>query len=252
MRAIITYHSIDASRSAISISEAEFRRHMDWLHASHVEIVPLGELVDSSDTDDAVALTFDDAFENFHEIAAPILRQHGFTATLFVTTDFAGGTNSWGGSATAGRIPVLPLLDWDGIAAVSTIGISIGSHARTHRRLTYLALPDLQDELVSSAEQIRKQTGVTPKAFAYPYGAVTSRERSEVAKVYDVAVSTDLKPLNGADDRHRLPRIDAYYLRAPGILESFGSARFRRFIKIRNRGRQLRASVDRLLGQGGG
>jgi peptidoglycan/xylan/chitin deacetylase (PgdA/CDA1 family) len=252
VRAIITYHSIDPSQSAISTSEQEFRRHMEWLSAGHVKVLPLDALLGSTDSDDAVALTFDDAFENFRTVAVPQLRERAFPATLFVATAHAGGTNAWDVPSGAGRIPVLPLLDWDGIAEVSGRGISIGSHARTHRRLTYVTLPELHDEVVSSAEEIEANTGVAPKSFAYPYGAVTSRETREVAKVYDLAVGTELESLRDTSDRHRLPRIDAYYLRSPGILESFGSARFRRFLKIRNRGRQLRASVDRLLGHGGG
>ena len=173
-------------------------------------------------------------------------------ATLFVATGHAGATNAWGAPTGSGKIPVLALLDWNGISAVSSMGISIGSHARTHRRLTYLTLPEMQEELMSSAHEIQRRTGITPKSFAYPYGAVTPRERREVAKVYKLAVGTELSPVSQGDDRHLLPRIDAYYLRSSGILESFGSARFRRFLSIRNRGRQLRASVDRLRGQGGG
>jgi peptidoglycan/xylan/chitin deacetylase (PgdA/CDA1 family) len=252
VRAIITYHSIDSSQSAISTSEQEFRRHIEWLSAGHVKVLSLDALLGTPDSDDAVALTFDDAFENFRAVAAPLLRERGFPATLFVATAHAGSTNAWGVPSGAGRIPVLPLLDWDGIAEISAHGISIGSHARTHRRLTYLTLPELHEEIVSSLEEIESHTGIAPRSFAYPYGAVTSRETGEVAKVYDLAVSTELKSLSDTSDRHRLPRIDAYYLRSPGILESFGSARFRRFLKIRNRARQLRASVDSLLGHGGG
>jgi peptidoglycan/xylan/chitin deacetylase (PgdA/CDA1 family) len=252
VRAIITYHSIDPSESAISTSDKEFRRHIDWLSAGHVKVLSLEALVGSTDSDDAVALTFDDAFQNFRTLAAPRLQERGLPATMFVATAHAGGTNAWGVPPGAGKIPQLPLLDWDGISEVSSYGISIASHARTHRRLTYLTLPELQDEIISSAQEIETRTGISPKSFAYPYGAVTSRERNEVAKVYDLAVGTELKSLSDASDRHQLPRIDAYYLRAPGTLESFGSARFRRFLTIRNRGRQLRESVDRLLGHGGG
>lgn len=214
--------------------------------------MPLDAIVETDDSENAVALTFDDAFRNFQTIAAPMLHERDLPVTLFVATAHTGGTNEWAAPYSARDVPLLPLLDWDGIAAVSTLGVSIGSHTKTHRRLPYLAASEMREELHASSEDIRRQTGKAPTALAYPYGAVTLREQAEAATVYDLAVGTELKSLSANDSRHLLPRIDAYYLRSPGMLESFGSPRFSRFLRVRNRGRKLRESVDRLLGQGGG
>jgi peptidoglycan/xylan/chitin deacetylase (PgdA/CDA1 family) len=72
MRAILTYHSIDDSGSPISVAPEEFRAHVRWLGSGAVRVVPLAKLVTLPPDDDAVALTFDDAFENFSTIAAPL------------------------------------------------------------------------------------------------------------------------------------------------------------------------------------
>ena len=45
MRGILTYHSIDSSRSAISIDEAAFRRHVRWLVSGRVRVTALDELL---------------------------------------------------------------------------------------------------------------------------------------------------------------------------------------------------------------
>jgi peptidoglycan/xylan/chitin deacetylase (PgdA/CDA1 family) len=252
VRAIITYHSIDPSRSAISTSEQEFRRHVDWLAVSKsVKVVSLETLLASNDTEDVVALTFDDAFQNFRTVAAPILGAHGLPALLFVATAHAGGTNAWPSPRGMPDVPVLPLMDWNDIASVAESGISIGSHARTHRLLPSLSSEDLREEIAESAADLKRETGIVPSALAYPYGIASAREQNEAARVYDLAVGAELSVIGTAHNRFMLPRIDAYYLRKRGVLESFGSPRFDRFLKLRNRGRQLRTSVNRLLGQGG-
>ena len=46
MRAILTYHSIDESGSAISISEAVFRAQIAWLAKSDVRVVTLDALTE--------------------------------------------------------------------------------------------------------------------------------------------------------------------------------------------------------------
>ena len=76
MRAILMYHSIDASGSPISIDAACFERHLTWLadqrDAGRVQVVPLADIA-ATDADaggDALAITFDDAFASFETEAS--------------------------------------------------------------------------------------------------------------------------------------------------------------------------------------
>ena len=46
MRAILTYHSIDGSGSPVSVDEAAFRRHVDWLASGAVDVVPLERILE--------------------------------------------------------------------------------------------------------------------------------------------------------------------------------------------------------------
>jgi len=109
MRAILTYHSIDSSGSPISVSPSAFRAHVRWLASGAVRVLPLDELVSAGDDEDAVAITFDDGFENFATEAAALLAQHGLPSTVFVVPEHVDGTNAWGGSDAPG-IPTLPLM----------------------------------------------------------------------------------------------------------------------------------------------
>ena len=249
VRAVLTYHSIDASRSAISVSEAEFRHHVEWLASGRVAVVPLETLLGGDPGGDAIALTFDDAFLNFSTTAANLLRDHGLPATLFVVTARVGGTNAWEVSSSAGSLPVLPLLDWGGIAALAEKGVAIGSHGKTHRRLPGLEQADLDEEVSGSLDDFRRELGMSPTAFCYPYGDVTERERNAAARAYRVAVTTELRPVEQGEDAFMVPRVDAYYLRKAGRLESFGTPAFDRYLRVRRSGRTLRRGVVRLLGR---
>ena len=249
MRAVITYHSIDPSGSAISISEADFRRHVRWMATSSVRVVSLNELLTLPADADAIALTFDDAFRNFGEIALDLLSEQAFPSTLFVVTRNVGGTNSWELDA-ASSFPVLPLLDWRGIADAKEAGVALGSHGRTHRALTGLAPDELEAEVSGSLEDFQRELGVSPPAFCYPYGEVTTRERDAVAGSYRLAVTAELRAVVPGDDRYTIPRLDAYYLRGRGRLESFGTPAFERYLSVRRRGRRLKRSMVRLLGRG--
>ena len=249
MRAVITYHSIDPSGSAISISETEFRRHVRWMATSSVPVVPLNELLTVPADADAIALTFDDAFQSFGEIALDLLSEQGFPSTLFVVSGKVGGTNTWELDA-ASSFPVLPLLDWSGIADAKEAGVTLGSHGRTHRALTALGQDELEAAVRGSLEDFQRELGVSPNAFCYPYGEVTTRERDAVARSYGLAVTAELRAVGSEEDPYTLPRLDAYYLRGRGRLESFGTPAFERYLKVRRRGRRLKSSVVRLLGRG--
>ena len=249
MRAVITYHSIDPSGSAISISESDFRRHIRWLASSGPPVVSLEALVASPSDSDAIALTFDDGFQSFGAIAVDLLSEHGFPSTVFVVTGKVGGTNTW--EADIGSsLPVLPLLDWAGIARAREAGVAVGSHGRTHRPLKALAPAELAKEVAGSLADLQRELATSATAFCYPYGEAATRERDAVARSYRLAVTTELRTVEPADDPYTLPRVDAYYLRAPGRLESFGTPAFERYLSVRRGGRRLKSSVVRLLGRG--
>ncbi len=239
MRAILTYHSIDPSGSPISVDEASFRRHVAWLASGAARVVPLDQIASLPSNESAVAITFDDGIRNIGEIAAPLLGDHALPATMFVVTGAVGSTNTWGGRADP-RIPLLPLLDWGGIARLGECGITLGAHTRTHPRLSRLSAAEIEDEVLGSRDRIQSETGYLPRAFAYPYGDAADRALPVVAGHFRWACTTELRPLGTADDPHRLPRLDMHYLRAPGRLESWGSTRLRLMLRMRGRARDVR------------
>ena len=244
MKAILTYHSVDESGSVISVGERTFRRHVRWLASGRVRVLPLDRLVEAPADVDAVAITFDDGLASFERVAAPLLREHGLPATLYVVTDAVGTTNVWRGRADAG-IPVFELLGWDALGRLATEGISIGAHTRTHPDLAQLDRGAVEDEIVGSKTRLARELGVDATTFAYPYGALSDAARDVVAREFRYGVTTRLAVLGPHDDPARLPRLDSYYFRAPGTLEAWGTARFRVRMGLLAGARSVRRSLAR-------
>jgi len=242
VRAILTYHSIDPSGSAISVDETTFRGHLDWLADGGPSVVPLGELLEREDDEDAVSLTFDDGFGNFGSTAWPLLRERGLAATLFVVVDHVGRNNDWGGRSEPG-IPGLDLLDWDELGRLVEDGLEIGSHTRRHLRLAGLDAGSLEDEVAGAAAEIESRLGRRPPGFAYPYGSLDEGAEMVVAREHEWACSTRLGVLELDSPRFRLPRLDAFYYRRPGRLEAWGTAGFRVRLAARRAGREARVML---------
>ena len=64
-----------------------------------------------------VVLTFDDGWKSFRQYAEPLLKELGFTATLFIYTDFLGA-----------RIA----LTWEELKELAAAGFDIQAHSKTH------------------------------------------------------------------------------------------------------------------------
>jgi peptidoglycan/xylan/chitin deacetylase (PgdA/CDA1 family) len=236
MKAILTWHAIEDSPSPISVGTAAFADQVAFL-ASRVRVVPLADILTADD--DAVALTFDDAFASFTDRAWPRLRDAGLPATVFVVTDRVGGRNRWSGREEPG-IPDLALADWDALARVADEGAEIGCHSRRHPRLVTIDDAALEEETDGACEILRERLGAAPSSYCYPYGVAGPREREAAARRFTRAVTADHRLLTGEEDPFLLPRLDVYYFNRPGALNGFGSRGFRAQVKCRAALRQLR------------
>ncbi|HEX6249906.1 MAG TPA: polysaccharide deacetylase family protein [Gemmatimonadaceae bacterium] len=250
MRAILTYHSIDDSGSPISIDEAAFRRHVEWLASGAVRVLPLDQILRPPPGRvigaelDAVAITFDDGLESIERVALPLLRDYALPATVFLVSSAMGRTNVWRGNPDP-RIPQLPVMDWNAACRLVDAGIAVGAHSRTHPHLSRLSAAQIEAEVLGSCDRIRQEVGLNVTTFAYPYGDADDRVRAVVARHCELACGTELRALREQEKPHWLPRIDAYYVRSRGRLESWGSARFRLFLDVQGRARRLREQLVR-------
>ena len=116
----------------------------------------------------AVALTFDDGYENFYEFALPQLQRQGFTATVYVVASLIGRTAEW---LTADGLAPVPLMDGPRLRELRRAGIQIGSHAMSHCPLAGLAAAPLAAELMDSRRVLEDLLGEPIRHLCYPYGS---------------------------------------------------------------------------------
>jgi peptidoglycan/xylan/chitin deacetylase (PgdA/CDA1 family) len=123
MRAILTFHSVDASGSVISIVPNQLANLVRAIQRSRHSIVPLRELLEEPTDPNRIALTFDDGMRSVYEEALPVLRDAGVTAALFLTTDHVGANNRW--PSQPASAPTFPMLSWSQVESLHDAGWEI-------------------------------------------------------------------------------------------------------------------------------
>ena len=206
--AIITYHSLDESGSAISIAPALFRAQLDALASSRAAVVPLADV---RHTPGSVSLTFDDGYRNFLDTGLPLLHYYKMPATLFVVSGYCGHLNQWGSSLR--DPPRLPILSWTEIREISQAGVVIGAHTVRHPNLTVMPPEQVARELRECRSSIEDRIGLRVDSFAYPYGATSAAVRALAKLEFRLACGTRPAFVEPGSDPFDLPRIDARYLR---------------------------------------
>ena len=89
---ILTYHRFSPDNADYKISAQAFADHLEYL-TEHYRILPLGQIADCVATGKTLplgtaAITIDDGYQDFYDVAYPLLLKHRAPATLFVATDF--------------------------------------------------------------------------------------------------------------------------------------------------------------------
>jgi peptidoglycan/xylan/chitin deacetylase (PgdA/CDA1 family) len=124
----------------------------------------------------SVVITFDDGYADMHAHALPLLMEHGFPATVFVTTGWLRDA----GRHAAGR-PLDRMLSWSQVRELAASGIEIGAHSHGHPQLDQLRLQALRAELRVSKALLEDGIGHPVPSLAYPFGYSCGRVRDEVA-----------------------------------------------------------------------
>lgn len=170
---VLLYHRIDIDddprRRPFCVHPEQFARQMHWLAEQGYRTIDLEQLKayytsDHPIPERAIVLTFDDGYYCNYSRAFPILNELGFTATIFVITDFVR-------KAQPTREGPASYLSWDEIRALREAGIKFGAHTCTHRPLTSLALDEAREEICRSREILASKLAEPIPYFCYPFGA---------------------------------------------------------------------------------
>lgn len=158
---ILIYHSVGGDYiDAVPLDL--FKRHLIFFKDNNYNVISLDKLTELLLKKDkiimpTIALTFDDGYKDSFTYAYPVLRQYGFSATLFVIVN---------------KISQQDYLDFNQMRQmVDDKLITIGSHSMNHPDLLKLDKKELLYEIETSKKVLEENLKCKIDLFAYPGGA---------------------------------------------------------------------------------
>lgn len=213
---ILMYHNIArvprgllAYRS-LYVSPGAFARQMAWLRMLGYRGVSMSDAMPylRGERQGRIAvLTLDDGYVDNLSNAMPTLRRHGFTATCYVVSSRIGEYNRWDAERLGVRKPLMNVPE---LRAWHAGGMEIGSHSRTHVRLSACSDQSQRDEILGSRHELEDRLGLPVTQFCYPYGDHDDRAVRHAREAgFDAATTTQRGRASaaGGADLWRLPRI---------------------------------------------
>lgn len=211
---ILMYHSIEKcdpriDRMGLAVHPDDFYMQMRYLSDNAFKVIGLDELsclVSGKEhiPDKSVIITYDDGYRSILENAAPILKNFGFTAVLFLNIDFLEK-----------KIPCnfywhgWPILNWPEARLLAQAGVSLGSHGLTHVRLASFDARRINEEIAESKTRIEKNTGVIVNSFSYPNGSFDHRVKLALRQSGFVCACSSVEGSNtSASDLFALKRTE--------------------------------------------
>jgi peptidoglycan/xylan/chitin deacetylase (PgdA/CDA1 family) len=189
---ILCYHKFNADESSpMNTPPHVFARQMKYLKDNGYRVISPKDLLNFLSyrhqiPKNCVLITIDDGFKSAYDVAWPILREHGFTATLFVYTDYVGISRK--------------AITWDELRTLKTHGFTIGSHSVSHSDLTKKEQNETDEdfhkrqkkEIYLSKKIIDDALDQDTIFFSFPYGRHNAKviQMTESAG-YKMAVTVD-------------------------------------------------------------
>jgi len=178
---VLCYHAVSEDwRAVLSVRPDALERQLESLVRRGYRGATFSQAVTGPTAERTLAVTFDDAFRSVGELAQPILSRLGLPGTVFVPTRFPDsgrplgwpGMEDWADAPPAGE---LEALSWSELRELAEGGWEIGSHTRSHPRLTTLQDGELDEELAGSRRECEQRLGRACASIAYPFGDVDAR-----------------------------------------------------------------------------
>jgi heparosan-N-sulfate-glucuronate 5-epimerase len=213
---LLCYHAVsDDWTAALSVTPLQLEDHLRQLRDRGFRGVTFTEALRGDAHGKVVAITFDDGYRSVFALARPILERFGMPGTVFVTTDFLGeeqpmnwpGIDRWSGGEHQHEL--LPM-SWTQARKLIDEGWEIGSHTKSHPRLTEISDEALESELRESRLECEQRLEAECHSLAFPYGNHDARvvAAAEAAGYSSLAALSEDNPVPSHMVR---PRIGIYH-----------------------------------------
>jgi peptidoglycan/xylan/chitin deacetylase (PgdA/CDA1 family) len=166
---VLCYHNFGPqAKGRMLMAAKKFEEQMRYLKAQGYHVISLRQLLEAVSLRrqlpaKSVVLTFDDGYKSFRQHAEPVLRELGFTGTLFVYLDYVGGGRN--------------ALSWQDLRELAAAGFDVQAHSKTHGDLRRGAAESeaqytrrMQAELGQPLALFKQNLGRPTDSVAYPYG----------------------------------------------------------------------------------
>jgi peptidoglycan/xylan/chitin deacetylase (PgdA/CDA1 family) len=215
---ILMYHEIyrpeerrrlqGLTNPAYNLQFDTFERQIAWLAQNRIKALTIEDLVPGKAVNDgrAVCLTFDDGLKGNYLHAFPALIEQGFRATFFVAAGLIGREN---------------YMTWEQLGRMQSSGMSIQSHALTHRPLTAMKEADLLFELRESKNIIEDKLSARVSHLSLPHGQKEER-------IWDFAREIGYRSICTSDVGFHIPGSRDPWLKRISIGDGMPESRFRR------------------------
>ena len=189
---ILCYHRFAPScDSPLCMPSEIFEQQVRYLKENGYRVIGPEALVEFLDyrkpiPKNAVIITVDDGYRSTYDVAYPILKKYGFTATLLIYIDYVGVSRQ--------------AITWDQLRKLKREGFTIGSHSIAHSDLskkkkdedkkTYMAR--LKREIFRSKQILDEKLGQDTIIFSYPFGKLNQTVASLTRQAgYKMAFTVD-------------------------------------------------------------
>jgi peptidoglycan/xylan/chitin deacetylase (PgdA/CDA1 family) len=172
--AILGFHQIglpEEWNTWFYIPEATFADQLRYLRDEHWTVLDHNMLLQGLENpqrlpERSAFLTFDDGCLTFLDTALPWLRRFQYPAVHFVPTDYIGKYNSF----DQGVAPRERIFGWNDLRTLERFGVSVQSHAASHRRFSELYAEQQREELSRSKRVLEDGLQRRISLFAFPQG----------------------------------------------------------------------------------
>lgn len=205
---VLLYHHVaDNTPASTSISPAQFKQHMEYLSQHHT-VVPLQRVIEASKNnqplpENAVAITFDDGYQNIFDNGHPVLKSYGFPYTVFINPLEIGKSRSQ--------------LTWETIKEMQSQGASFANHTLDHIHMLNKEADETQQKwlervwnnVIRAEALITQNTGESLRYLAYPFGEFNNLLAEKVTSEGYIGFGQHSGAIGAMSDFGQLPRFPA-------------------------------------------